>query len=1027
MHACARAGAGAGACAAMSASPALDHSFPVADLSRSSSRSDTTASSNRRSLSFDADRPQQNDVPHHARTCKSTSHHESTVHHPALMLPPFSPIDLSAALLQAQHDELYKGVFESSAPYAQDILPPTLSTTDVPPASEPPPPSPNSLQRRTAMARRKRMTLPVDMISMSSSVDEPPPPTSDSGHERPATAHETFPTTLLRARSYSPATGTELLSSCLHDVSRRTSFDSFGHDILQDPRLEYTPMKRSPNPPRRSVSVPSRPPIRPPVSLPRPPSVYTKDDYPPDLYTEPPTWTTSSPIMHSTSSSVTAVESTPPTKNRGMSDEESTAVKRAMASRELLETERGYVNDLTHLVEDCFERLLVVSWLTYPEKLQVVKCGRLLLDVQSRFLHSLESAFTESENSDNGQVAVANIFMCAAKSFDVYKQYCTEYDGTLQLLSSYANTLELYAFTNEFRALAQTRLGIRDYLIKPIQRICKYPTLLSELLRLTPTASPEYSLLILARVTMQSIAAEVDTARRLIENSQRSERLIRRLVTDASLYIPRPSEVSFPGESIGIMSKGGGLWVAFRNEKDAVTEVKYRGVFAFPKHLLIMKAKKASVYHLKALLRLEEYELRRVSNQDPTSIAPYAFRLHHLDLNVHYDFGCSSERERTAWISALQGLCNTSSNSTTRQSFWHHRRRTVSSSATEVSSEPTDLENDSAAGSIRGSTAAGSTRGSIGVGMERSPSALSLASMYMSDRSSPLPPASPVSPVDTTAPSHGVFGANHKDVNSTRRFWRTSSLNLNDPLQNPVFNRRASIDLKLSDVITTYAAADSLSGAAAGSATSASVVPSYPSPPVPRTRSFTGRYEVKSMPDFKYQESMSPLLPIASPPSPTPDAAKMASPTAMHQPITLASVVTSPISVTSPTRQLDYLTANYAPVVPVPPPKPLRPQSRISSLSLVTPPQLTRDARRSSFTRADRDYHGDRTEVSSHRFSFLRTMTSSSNSFDYGDHVAVYNVERRTSRSVGNNTLSRIRNFLKTSNNRTIGNAWKDT
>ena len=75
-------------------------------------------------------------------------------------------------------------------------------------------------------------------------------------------------------------------------------------------------------------------------------------------------------------------------------------------------------------------------------------------------------AFKASENCENGEISVASVFINMAKPFDIYKQYCTEYDGTLQLLSKYANTYEVSAFTNEFRSLAHTRLGIRDYLIK---------------------------------------------------------------------------------------------------------------------------------------------------------------------------------------------------------------------------------------------------------------------------------------------------------------------------------------------------------------------------------------------------------------------------------------------------------------------------------------------------------------------------------------------------------------------------------
>ena len=75
---------------------------------------------------------------------------------------------------------------------------------------------------------------------------------------------------------------------------------------------------------------------------------------------------------------------------------------------------------------------------------------------------------------------------------------------------------------------------------------------------------------------MQSIAADVDSTRKMVENSQRSERLLRRLEADGAQYIPGAGEVEYTGDTLGVMTKGGGLWVAIRQEKDVSADVKYR-------------------------------------------------------------------------------------------------------------------------------------------------------------------------------------------------------------------------------------------------------------------------------------------------------------------------------------------------------------------------------------------------------------------------------------------------------------------
>ncbi|TPX37206.1 hypothetical protein SmJEL517_g00836 [Synchytrium microbalum] len=839
------------------------------------------------------------------------------------------------------------------------------------------PMSPNTLLRRqNAMTRRKRLQLQDVRVSKTPSPDLDA--SSNSGGETsPKTrvyslmfedfphtisTHEPIPPSRLsRARTYSPGEAHIRIAPAF--IPKHRTDNESSHDGDRQSISSSTTVVKRPTMPRRSTSLP----IRPPVPLPRPPSsVFTTDSLPSEFGSDA-TWTRSSPTMYSTGSS-TNLDSSSSSTNKNMSEEEYTAVKRAMARRELLDTERGYVHDLRHLVEYCFERLMFAPWLSWQDKAAIVKCGRPLLEVQKRFLDTLETAFKDSEDNETGEVAIAHVFITMAGQFGVYKQYCTEYDGTLQLLSKYANSVELMSFTQDFRMLAQTRLGLRDYLIKPVQRICKYPTLLSELIRLTPTTASEYNALILARVTMQSIAGEVDSTRRLIENTQRSERLLRRLGADASLFVPGFGEAEYPGENIGVMSKGGGCWVVTWEKE--VPEIKYRGVFCFPKHLLIMKAKKANVYHLKSLLRLDQYELKRVSDRE--AIVPYSFRLQHIDLPMRVDFGASSERERSAWMSTLQNLCSASylGIKATHHSPIFYRRRTRSNGTEEVpSSEGTDYEDDGI------------------VIMERTPSSQSLASINngSSERSSPLPPTPGSPAMYPTIDTGGVFGSTiMREPN--RRFWRTGSVHLADAQQLAVFNRRASVDLKLSDVITTYAADSTASNNNNSNSNPNSPQHQYPPTPIPRTRSF-GRINVHSMPDLKAFDDLPELLPITA----------------------LAPIVEPPII--SSHDQIDL------PLVP--PPKPIRIHSKSSTMSLrndSTSSSNNNNSSASSLTRGE----GLRRSNTFTRNSFIEAGSTSTIGFlrtmsmiaprQQSSHATISEYDSSEDNSHG---ILRIRNFWR--------------
>lgn len=59
------------------------------------------------------------------------------------------------------------------------------------------------------------------------------------------------------------------------------------------------------------------------------------------------------------------------------------------------------------------------------------------------------------------------------------------------------------------------------YLIKPIQRICKYPLLLNELLKYTPKSHEEYENLTLALDKVEQVVTYINERKRLEENMKK--------------------------------------------------------------------------------------------------------------------------------------------------------------------------------------------------------------------------------------------------------------------------------------------------------------------------------------------------------------------------------------------------------------------------------------------------------------------------------------------------------------------------
>lgn len=197
---------------------------------------------------------------------------------------------------------------------------------------------------------------------------------------------------------------------------------------------------------------------------------------------------------------------------------EKSRLKQIMILQELLETERGYVNDISLLVRcylDPLNHIYLASvatsgnkvesaadivqntkfgnentsgWINFDQKQTIIRNSAALLRVQKLLLKMMEEALAPITMSaqENGK-ALSNLTTMfnnmMAKIESVYLPYCSQHDMAIEVLSQIRKTHpnQLQQFLDEQRQQSNSRLDIQDFLIKPVQRICKYPLLLQEL------------------------------------------------------------------------------------------------------------------------------------------------------------------------------------------------------------------------------------------------------------------------------------------------------------------------------------------------------------------------------------------------------------------------------------------------------------------------------------------------------------------------------------------------------------------
>eukprot|EP01102_Stenamoeba_stenopodia_P007977 TRINITY_DN2256_c0_g1_i1.p1 TRINITY_DN2256_c0_g1~~TRINITY_DN2256_c0_g1_i1.p1 ORF type:complete len:905 (+),score=237.11 TRINITY_DN2256_c0_g1_i1:127-2841(+) len=180
--------------------------------------------------------------------------------------------------------------------------------------------------------------------------------------------------------------------------------------------------------------------------------------------------------------------------------------------RELIETERSYVKDLALTIKYYLEPLKTSPYLKPSDHNIIFSNIQLLFSIHQTILQKLET-LNASEN-------VGVVFVQMAEFFKMYTQYCTNHPFSCELLKKAVKNSAFNNYLEELRTKNEElcRLDLPSYLIKPIQRLCKYPLLMEQLKRTTDKNDDEYADLHTAVSKINEIVALVNTEKNIAEN-----------------------------------------------------------------------------------------------------------------------------------------------------------------------------------------------------------------------------------------------------------------------------------------------------------------------------------------------------------------------------------------------------------------------------------------------------------------------------------------------------------------------------
>ncbi|XP_029966619.1 T-lymphoma invasion and metastasis-inducing protein 2-like [Salarias fasciatus] len=193
---------------------------------------------------------------------------------------------------------------------------------------------------------------------------------------------------------------------------------------------------------------------------------------------------------------------------------------------ELVDTERSYVKDLLRLLRLYMSPLQQQEFLTEEEMEALFGLLPQMLDFQQVFLWTLEqtvascpgfSSWSRPEQFQTLLVSLGSSFLRHAEGFKLYGGFCSSHSRVQKVLERARTDGAFKRFLDGRNPTNQHSSSLESYLIKPVQRVLKYPLLLRELLVLTEPASPQHTHLAEALASMLRVVSHINETQQIYE------------------------------------------------------------------------------------------------------------------------------------------------------------------------------------------------------------------------------------------------------------------------------------------------------------------------------------------------------------------------------------------------------------------------------------------------------------------------------------------------------------------------------
>ncbi|KAM9816965.1 spermatogenesis-associated protein 13-like [Neosynchiropus ocellatus] len=229
---------------------------------------------------------------------------------------------------------------------------------------------------------------------------------------------------------------------------------------------------------------------------------------------------------------------------------------RSTVIQEIMDVERSYTKRLEDICAGYIGQCRNHPNMFTEQQLRVLFSNvEEIFSFQRKFLQDLELRYNQEEPQLS---EIGSCFLIHRQGFAVYSEYCNSHQAACAELYRLLQQDHYKYFFEACRLLQQMNdLSINSFLIAPVQKICKYPLQLEELLKCTPKEHDDYTAVSEACHLMRNVAVYINERKRRFESvNSVAEWQVGVHHWQGSNVLDRSSEMIHSGELIRIARRG---------------------------------------------------------------------------------------------------------------------------------------------------------------------------------------------------------------------------------------------------------------------------------------------------------------------------------------------------------------------------------------------------------------------------------------------------------------------------------------